>query len=47
VACSQVRLVEERYLRRVHCTAYIGNASRIGRFIPGLGPLRAESQYQT
>jgi protein-S-isoprenylcysteine O-methyltransferase Ste14 len=43
----QVRLVEERYLRRVHGTAYIDYASRVGRFIPGLGRLGAEHQYQT
>jgi len=43
----QVRLVEERYLRRVHGLAYIDYASRVGRLIPGLGRLRAESQYQT
>jgi protein-S-isoprenylcysteine O-methyltransferase Ste14 len=36
----QVRLVEERYLRRVHGTAYTDYASRVGRFIPGLGRLR-------
>jgi protein-S-isoprenylcysteine O-methyltransferase Ste14 len=43
----QVRLVEERYLRRVHGLAYIDYASRVGRFIPGLGRHRVESQYQT
>jgi protein-S-isoprenylcysteine O-methyltransferase Ste14 len=43
----QVRLVEERYLRRVHGLAYIDYASRVGRLIPGLGRHRAESQYQT
>jgi protein-S-isoprenylcysteine O-methyltransferase Ste14 len=43
----QVRLVEERYLCRVHGLAYIDYASRVGRLIPGLGRHRAESQYQT
>jgi protein-S-isoprenylcysteine O-methyltransferase Ste14 len=33
----QVRLVEEPYLLRVHGDAYANYASRVGRFIPGLG----------
>jgi protein-S-isoprenylcysteine O-methyltransferase Ste14 len=38
----QVRLAEEPYLRRVHGTAYTTYASRVGRFLPGLGRLRPE-----
>lgn len=33
----QVRVVEEPYLLRVHGAAYGAYASRVGRFIPGLG----------
>jgi protein-S-isoprenylcysteine O-methyltransferase Ste14 len=35
----QVRLVEEPYLLRVHGETYRGYASRVGRFVPGLGRL--------
>ena len=35
----QVRLVEEPYLLRVHGEHYRGYASRVGRFVPGLGRL--------
>ena len=35
----QVRLVEEPYLLRVHGERYRGYASRVGRFVPGLGRL--------
>ena len=35
----QVRLVEEPYLHRVHGDAYGEYASRVGRFVPGLGRL--------
>ena len=35
----QVRLVEEPYLRRAHGAAYEHYASRVGRFVPGLGRL--------
>ncbi len=36
----QVRRVEEPYLRRAHGDAYRAYASRVGRFVPGLGRLR-------
>lgn len=36
----QVRVVEEPYLRRVHGDRYSGYASRVGRFLPGVGRLR-------
>jgi protein-S-isoprenylcysteine O-methyltransferase Ste14 len=36
----QVRLVEEPYLLRAHGDAYREYASRVGRFVPGLGLLR-------
>jgi protein-S-isoprenylcysteine O-methyltransferase Ste14 len=36
----QVRVVEEPYLRRVHGERYAGYASRVGRFLPGVGRLR-------
>ena len=35
----QVRLVEEPYLLRQHGEAYRNYASRVGRFVPGLGRL--------
>ncbi|MCV7024315.1 isoprenylcysteine carboxylmethyltransferase family protein [Mycolicibacterium novocastrense] len=38
----QVRLAEEPYLRRVHGPAYTDYASRVGRFLPGLGRLQRE-----
>ncbi|KLO44674.1 hypothetical protein ABW17_08275 [Mycobacterium nebraskense] len=41
---SQVRLVEEPYLRRVHCAAYTDYASRVGRFLPGIGRLQPDRQ---
>ncbi|QIN85369.1 isoprenylcysteine carboxylmethyltransferase family protein (plasmid) [Rubrobacter tropicus] len=37
----QVRLVEEPYLLRAHGARYAGYASRVGRFVPGVGLLRA------
>ena len=37
----QVRLVEEPYLFRVHGDAYRRYAERTGRFVPGVGRLRA------
>lgn len=37
----QVRLVEEPYLLRTHGAAYAEYAARVGRFLPGLGRLRA------
>lgn len=36
----QVRLVEEPYLLRAHGNAYREYASRVGRFVPGMGLLR-------
>lgn len=38
----QVRLVEEPYLRGVHGAAYTVYASRVGRFLPGIGRLQAD-----
>jgi protein-S-isoprenylcysteine O-methyltransferase Ste14 len=35
----QVRVVEEPYLLRVHGRAYAEYASRVGRFVPGVGTL--------
>jgi protein-S-isoprenylcysteine O-methyltransferase Ste14 len=32
-----VRLVEEPYLRATHGASYAGYASRVGRFLPGIG----------
>jgi hypothetical protein len=37
----QVRLVEEPYLHGVHGAAYTDYASGVGRFLPGIGRLRA------
>jgi protein-S-isoprenylcysteine O-methyltransferase Ste14 len=37
----QVRLVEEPYLVRVHGDSYRAYAARTGRFLPGIGRLRA------
>jgi protein-S-isoprenylcysteine O-methyltransferase Ste14 len=37
-----VRLVEEPYLARVHGESYIRYTERVGRFVPGLGNVRAE-----
>jgi protein-S-isoprenylcysteine O-methyltransferase Ste14 len=36
----QVRLVEEPYLLRTHSARYAHYASRVGRFVPGLGRLK-------
>jgi protein-S-isoprenylcysteine O-methyltransferase Ste14 len=41
----QVRLVEEPYLRGVHGAAYTDYASRVGRFAPGIGRLRANRPH--
>ena len=41
----QVRLVEEPYLRGVHGAAYTDYASRVGRFLPGVGRLRADRPH--
>lgn len=43
----QVRLAEEPYLRRAHGAAYTDYASRVGRFLPGIGRLRPELQPKT
>ncbi|HWM12152.1 MAG TPA: isoprenylcysteine carboxylmethyltransferase family protein [Solirubrobacteraceae bacterium] len=37
----QVRVVEEPYLLRVHGSRYAAYARRVGRFLPGVGRLRA------
>lgn len=37
----QVRRVEEPYLLQVHGDAYAAYAARVGRFVPGLGFMRA------
>jgi protein-S-isoprenylcysteine O-methyltransferase Ste14 len=37
----QVRVVEEPYLLRVHGETYAAYAARVGRFLPGVGRLRA------
>ena len=36
----QVRFVEEPYLQRTHGDAYRAYATRVGRFLPGIGRLR-------
>lgn len=41
---AQVRAVEEPHLVRVHGTAYYVYATRVGRFVPGLGLLRVPQQ---
>lgn len=41
----QVRLVEEPYLRGVHGAPYTDYASRVGRFLPGIGRLRASRPH--
>ncbi|MDO3637972.1 methyltransferase family protein [Mycolicibacterium arseniciresistens] len=38
---ATVRLVEEPYLRRMHGPAYDDYASRVGRFLPGIGRVRS------
>jgi protein-S-isoprenylcysteine O-methyltransferase Ste14 len=38
----QTRLVEEPHLRALHGDAYERYAARVGRFVPGLGRLRAQ-----
>ncbi len=38
----QVRVVEEPYLRQVHGEGYAAYAARVGRFLPGVGRLRAD-----
>jgi protein-S-isoprenylcysteine O-methyltransferase Ste14 len=40
----QVRLVEEPYLLHIHGADYAAYASRVGRFIPGMGLLHDNSQ---
>jgi len=37
----QVRYVEEPYLGRVHGVAYVRYAERAGRFVPGVGTIKA------
>jgi protein-S-isoprenylcysteine O-methyltransferase Ste14 len=36
----QVRVIEEPYLIRVHAESYLSYATRVGRFVPGVGRLR-------
>lgn len=43
----QVRLAEEPYLRRIHGVAYTDYASRVGRFLPGIGRLQLKHQHRT
>ena len=38
----QVRLVEEPYLIRAHGDPYLAWASRVGRFVPGIGRLEED-----
>ncbi len=38
---TQIRLIEEPHLNRVHGEPYARYAARVGRFLPGLGRLRA------
>jgi protein-S-isoprenylcysteine O-methyltransferase Ste14 len=42
----QTRLIEEPYLTRVHGEQYTVYASRVGRFLPGIGRLRRISSAQ-
>lgn len=41
----QVRRIEEPYLRRTHGDDYHHYATRVGRFIPGLGKLRPRAAH--
>ncbi|WP_101653628.1 methyltransferase family protein [Brevibacterium ihuae] len=41
----QVRLIEEPYLRGIHGDSYSDYASRVGRFLPGIGRLRADRPH--
>jgi protein-S-isoprenylcysteine O-methyltransferase Ste14 len=38
----QVRVVEEPYLRRLHGATHVAYASRVGRFLPGVGLVRED-----
>jgi protein-S-isoprenylcysteine O-methyltransferase Ste14 len=38
----QTRVVEEPHLARLHGRRYLAYAARVGRFLPGIGRLRAE-----
>ena len=40
----QVRVVEEPYLVHAHGAAYLDYATRVGRFVPGVGRLRAGAE---
>jgi protein-S-isoprenylcysteine O-methyltransferase Ste14 len=40
----QVRVAEEPHLRRLHGAAYADYASRVGRFLPGLGRLETQRE---
>ncbi len=39
---TQIRLIEEPHLKRVHGEPYARYAARVGRFLPGLGRLRTD-----
>lgn len=39
---TQIRLIEEPHLHRVHGEPYARYAARVGRFLPGLGRLRTD-----
>lgn len=43
----QVRVVEEPYLLRTHGRGYAAYASRVGRFVPGMGRLASRAQPAT
>lgn len=43
----QVRFVEEPYLRRTHGNTYLQYATRAGRFVPGIGTIKAASVRET
>jgi protein-S-isoprenylcysteine O-methyltransferase Ste14 len=40
----QVRFVEEPYLMRTHGERYLGYASRVGRFVPGVGKVKTRPE---
>ncbi|MEW5808166.1 MAG: isoprenylcysteine carboxylmethyltransferase family protein [Actinomycetota bacterium] len=44
---AQVRFAEEPHLCRVHGVAYTEYASRVGRFLPGIGRLQPEHQHRS
>ena len=44
---TQIRLIEEPHLKRVHGEPYARYAARVGRFLPGLGRLRTDRRDTT